>query len=265
MLTFAQKQAQPHRETSSIPFRPTSAILGPNHYRNPILRPQHEAGNQASQRLLQADGEEPEMNPGTNTIIRLVHDFSRTPIYPPMSTKHMTPVIQRKLVPTETAEPNQVTRQVSPAPAPAPAPAQTACPTQSVTMSGAQCGSQYGAVGRYCYNGAAGWWFKERVTMGSPNTCVPGASITQTTTPIQSATGCVSDLIFNFNGPPANVAPCTIVTNQTVFTGPTQATVTQCQYNNRQVIQVTETPGSNPRSGKVITSSAGVSTDCNWS
>jgi hypothetical protein len=138
------------------------------------------------------------------------------------------------------------------------------CPTQTVTMSGARCGAQYGAVGRYCYSGARNWWFKENVTLGTPNTCVPGATITQTTTPIQARGNCVSDQIFNFNGPPANVAPCTIVTNQTVYTGPTRSTVTQCQYNNRQVIRVTVTPGSSPRAGKVITSSAGVSTDCNW-
>src|SRR4030095_10413907 len=70
------------------------------------------------------------------------------------------------------------------------------CPTQTVSMSGAQCGAQYGAVGRYCYSGLAGWWFKERVVNGSPNTC-DTSPISQTTTPIQSTNGCVSDLIFD--------------------------------------------------------------------
>ncbi|MCZ7385147.1 MAG: DUF4157 domain-containing protein [Candidatus Methanoperedens sp.] len=139
------------------------------------------------------------------------------------------------------------------------------CPTQTVTMSGATCGASYGAVGRYCYSGATGWWFKERVVMGSPNTCAPGASIDQTSTPFKATGNCVEDEITNPNGPPSRVAPCRVVTNQTVFTGPTEADVEQCQYRNEQIVEVTVTPSSSPRSGKVITSSAGVSTDCNWS
>lgn len=135
------------------------------------------------------------------------------------------------------------------------------CPTQTVTMSGAACGSDYGAVGRYCYSGANGWWFKERVTMGSGNTCVPGATINQTTTPFQASANCVSDAIVDHNGPPSAVAPCRIVTNQTVFAGPTRATVEQCQYSNAQVIEVTRTGTTG---GRVTTSSAGVSTHCDW-
>jgi hypothetical protein len=132
-------------------------------------------------------------------------------------------------------------------------------------MSGAECGNKYGALGTYCYSGADNWWFKESVTIGAPNTCVPGAVIDQTTNPIQASDNCVEDEIFNFNGPPSTVAPCKIVTNQTVFAGPTKATVNQCQYHNEQIIEVTVTPGSNPPSGKVITSSAGISTECAWS
>lgn len=137
----------------------------------------------------------------------------------------------------------------------------TTCPTQTVTMSGAMCGAEYGAIGRYCYSGANRWWFKERVTMGSPNTCAPGATIDQTTTPFQASGNCVSDRITNLNGPPSRHAPCRVVTNQTVFTGPTQATVEQCQYSNAQVVEVTGTPTTG---GQVITTSAGVSTSCNW-
>jgi hypothetical protein len=140
----------------------------------------------------------------------------------------------------------------------------TTCPTQTVSMSGAECGTRYGAVGRYCYSGAAGWWFKERVVNG-PGAHCQGGSITQTSTPFQSRNGCVGDQIFDFNGPPGNVAPCSDTTFQTVFTGPTQATVEQCQYQNTQVIDVTRTAGSNPPSGKVTTTSGGVSTDCDWS
>ena len=135
------------------------------------------------------------------------------------------------------------------------------CPTQTVTMSRPVCGSDYGAVGRYCYSGANRWWFKERVTMGSGNTCVPGATINQRTTPFQASANCVLDDISNHNGPPSAVAPCRIVTNQTVFTGPTRATVEQCQYSNTQVIEVTRTGATG---GTVTTSSAGVSTHCDW-
>jgi hypothetical protein len=137
------------------------------------------------------------------------------------------------------------------------------CPTQTVTMSGAKCGSQYGAIGKYCYSGAKEWWFKENVVMGAPNTCVPGASIDQTATPFQATGNCVADDISNFNGPPKNVAPCEMVTEQTVFTGPTKADVEKCQYKNKQVIKVTA--AKDGKSGKVTTSSAGVSTSCDWS
>ena len=143
----------------------------------------------------------------------------------------------------------------------------SACPTQTVTMSAPECGNRYGAVATYCYSGAEGWWFKEAVSMGATNTCQPGANIVQQTIPgvsPKAQTNCIDDLIFNVNGPPSRVAPCTIVTNQTVFAGPTEADVEQCQYHNEQIIEVTETPGSNPKSGKVITTSGSVSTECNW-
>lgn len=101
--------------------------------------------------------------------------------------------------------------------------------------------------------------------MGTPNTCAPGATINQTTTPFQARSNCVTDEITNLNGPPAKHAPCKVVTEQTVFTGPTKADVERCQYSNQQIVEVTVTPGSSPPSGKVITTSAGISTECNWS
>ncbi|HSR49596.1 MAG TPA: DUF4157 domain-containing protein [Acidobacteriota bacterium] len=140
---------------------------------------------------------------------------------------------------------------------------QVQCPTQTVTMGSPACGVKYGAIGKYCYSGAKNWWFKEKVVNGSPNTC-DKSPINQTTKPIQAPTGCVSDLIFNFNGPPKDRAPCKDVTNQTVFAGPTKAQVEKCKYQNEQIIEVTLKKGSKPKSGKVITSSAGVSTDCDW-
>jgi hypothetical protein len=140
------------------------------------------------------------------------------------------------------------------------------CPTETVTMSGAKCGETYGALGKYCYSGIKNWWFKESVENAPGPQCQPG-NIKQTTDPIQSSDGCVADKIFNFNGPPSKIAPCTDKTFQTVFAGPTKDTVEQCKYSHEQLIEVTVTKRDakgNPTAGKVITSSAGVSTDCDW-
>jgi len=137
------------------------------------------------------------------------------------------------------------------------------CPKETITMSGAKCGTQYGAVARYCYDGAAGWWFKESVKNGPGPLCQPG-NINQTTTPFQSQNPCIADRIFDNNGPPKDVAPCDDTTFQTVFIGPTKDKVEQCQYQHTQVINVTVTKGSNPKSGKVITNAGGTPAECAW-
>jgi hypothetical protein len=129
-------------------------------------------------------------------------------------------------------------------------------------MSGAQCGTDYGALGTYCYGDVAkNWWFKEKVENAPGVLCQPG-TIKQTTNPIQSVSGCVTDAIFDRNGPPSKVAPCTDTTFQVVFAGPTKAEVEKCQYKNTQIIEVTA--AKDKKSGKVITSSTGVSTECTW-
>jgi hypothetical protein len=143
-----------------------------------------------------------------------------------------------------------------------------ACPKEVITMSDPGCGTEYGAKGHYCYGAAyANWWFKESVKNAPGVLCQPG-NINQTSKAGQyaDAAGCLTDDISDRNGPPANVAPCTDTTFQTVFAGPTKATVEQCQYKHTQVITVTETAGSKPRSGKVTTEadSGGASTFCNW-
>ncbi len=136
------------------------------------------------------------------------------------------------------------------------------CPTQTVAMSGALCGNKYGAVGTYCYGtDAKNWWFKEKVENGPGVLCQPG-SINQTSAPFQSASGCVNDDIFDKNGPPSKVAPCTDTTFQTVFTGPTKADDEKCQYKNTQ--EITVTAAKDGKSGRVTTSSSGVSTYCDW-
>jgi hypothetical protein len=131
-------------------------------------------------------------------------------------------------------------------------------------MSGAKCGANYGAFGKYCYPGANGWWFKEKVVLGSPANCVSGGGgINQTSTPFQNTGNCVTDDIANTNGPPKKIGACTDVTEQIVFTGPTKAEVEKCQYKNKQIIKITA--AKDGKSGKVTTSSAGVETHCDWS
>jgi len=133
-------------------------------------------------------------------------------------------------------------------------------------MSGAQCGDQYGAVAQYCYAGATNWWFKEAVTRASGTNC-SSRNINQQTQPFQNADTCINDRIFDSNGPPSNVAPCTDTTTQTVFAGPTQADVERCRYPHTQVIRVTATRrdgAGKPTAGKVTTSIGDVSTACDW-
>ena len=132
-----------------------------------------------------------------------------------------------------------------------------ACPTQSAQAMSPVCGIEYGATIQFTYTGAANWWFKERVVSGVPNECQAG-DIDQTTTPFQSSTGIIYDEVVNTNGPPATVAPCQDLTHQTIYTGPTQPAVNQCQFPNGQIIQVTSTPK------RVRTSSGGSAIDCTY-
>lgn len=126
-------------------------------------------------------------------------------------------------------------------------------------MINPQCGTNYGAVAKYCYGSPVGWWYKESVT-DAPGTQCQRGGVSQQTTPIQSA-GCLRDEILDTNGPPARVSPCTHTTNQTVFPGPTQATVTQCRYDHTQVITVADT---SPGHGTVTTNVGTASASCNW-
>jgi hypothetical protein len=139
------------------------------------------------------------------------------------------------------------------------------CPKETITMSGAECGKKYGAFATYCYEGAVDWWFKESVKNGPGPLCQPG-TINQTSTPFQSHDPCVGDEIFNKNGPPKKVAPCTDTTFQTVFIGPTKDKVEQCQYKHTQVIEATASDAKSGKvmSGKVITTAGGKPAECAW-
>lgn len=129
-------------------------------------------------------------------------------------------------------------------------------PTQTVIVGVTKCGNEYGAKAKLTYAGTLGWWLKESIKVIS-DTCSKGKTIIDKTPgPIQNAPDAdyFYDWITNSNGPPAKVAPCKTVTQQTVFLGPTAAKVEKFQYNNYQTIEVTIDQGKGSKSGKVITS-----------
>jgi hypothetical protein len=295
MRTFAEKQNQSQNRVPFSLVLPNPATSELSHPSLPFLRLQHTIGKPALERLLQANSEDLETGSHLTAANRFGHDFSRVPPYPAIQRKcaacesgrglcpgcaeeeeraqrmlmttDMIPAIQRGIGEEEPVpmkdEPKKLPGEKKEGKKEEPAPK---CPTETVTMSDAQCDKTYGARAKYCYSDAAGWWFKESVKNAPGRMCQPG-HIGQTTNPIQSSTGCVTDKIFDLNGPPSKVAPCTDKTLQTVFAGPTKATVEQCKYSHEQLIDVTVTKNdakSSPTEGKVITSSAGESTDCDW-
>jgi hypothetical protein len=272
MYTLTHKQNQAHERTSSNLTKLDTAASAHSHHANPLQLLQRTVGNQVVLRLLREDTSSAVSSSSIDRTCATCESGKRSC---PNCAKEeervprilaMVNVIQRQKAKEEETRPKKK-EEAAPKKkeeTPPKKEKKAKCPTQTVTMSREQCGADYGAVGKYCYNGATGWWFKEKVVMGSPNTCVPGAKIDMTSTPFQAKGNCVADEIINQNGPPSGVAPCKIATKQTVFTGPTEAAVEQCKYENTQVIEVTVTKGSKPKSGKVITTSAGVSTSCDW-
>jgi hypothetical protein len=147
------------------------------------------------------------------------------------------------------------------------------CPRQKVSILSPLCGAEhealgpgvwYGAVGKYCYIGTKNWVFSEHVVMESDDCNLPGVKIQQKPTPGLGEAGspCLIDYIVNPGLPPAK--KCKTVTRQTVFAGPSEASAKQCEYTNKQVIEVQVNKHSDPKSGKVITSSHGEKADCDW-
>jgi hypothetical protein len=134
-----------------------------------------------------------------------------------------------------------------------------------VSMSDPECNTRYGAIATLSYTRAAtNWYWKEKVTNATGPQC-SGEQISQTDTPEPMPDGTVKDEIFNLNGPPSTVAPCTHTTFQTAFIGPTKDNVEHCQYENKQEIKVVVTNYPyTPRLGKVITSSKGKEISCDW-
>jgi len=285
MQTIAQKEKAAQQRATLKIVRSGTAIRVANRRTQPSLHLQRALGNVAVQRLLRANSEEIKSESHVNAAHPFGHDFSRAiqrkcaaceseqGLCPEcaekeeseqrtLRTREVTPAIQRDISEEGKKKAPGAKKEGKKEPEKKKEESDK-CPIQTVTMSGAKCDAEYGAVGKYCYSGTKNWWFKERVKNASGTLCQPG-SIDQTSTPFQASSGCVQDLIFDKNGPPSKVAPCNDTTYQTVFAGPTEADVEKCQYPNTQVIEVIVAKGSSPKSGKVITRSAGVSTDCTW-
>ena len=81
MRTFAQKPKAPQQTIPAKPTIPGRAHFGHSHEVNSILHLQRTIGNQAVQRLLQANAEELNTGSATTASPRFAHDFSRIPVY----------------------------------------------------------------------------------------------------------------------------------------------------------------------------------------
>jgi len=81
MHTFAQKSKAPQQAIPAKPTIPGRAHYGHSQEVNKILHLQRTIGNQAVQRLLQANTEERNTGSATPTSSRFGHHFSRTPVH----------------------------------------------------------------------------------------------------------------------------------------------------------------------------------------
>src|SRR5829696_4484536 len=88
MRISAQKKNQPRQGESLNLIRPTAAASAATHNTRVILHLQRTVGNQAIQRLLHANQENPGGNPEI-TASGFAHDFSRIPVYtkPPVQVQ----------------------------------------------------------------------------------------------------------------------------------------------------------------------------------
>src|SRR5213082_2100667 len=81
MHTFVQKPKATQQTTSAKSTIPGRTHLGQSHEVNSILYLQRTIGNQAVQRMLQTDAEEPEARSIAAASPRFVHDFSCIPVH----------------------------------------------------------------------------------------------------------------------------------------------------------------------------------------
>ena len=83
MRTFMQNPKESQQTTSAKFTKPSPANHEQSREMSPALHLQRRIGNQAVQRLLQTNAEEPGLAPPGTSRSRLAHDSKRTPLHPP--------------------------------------------------------------------------------------------------------------------------------------------------------------------------------------
>ncbi len=112
MRTFLQNPKTSQQTTSAMSTIPSRAHIGQSPKVNSLLHLQRTIGNQAVQRMLQTDGQEPEAGVTELAAPRFGHDFSRTPIHPPSAEAIQTKLAINKLGDSFEQEADSVSEQV---------------------------------------------------------------------------------------------------------------------------------------------------------
>lgn len=90
MQTVAQKQNQPQKPAAFSLAPSNAAMLELHHHADPIPHLQRTIGDQALQRMLKTNAEEPKVGSTSTASPRFRHDFSRIPLNPPIAGKIQT-------------------------------------------------------------------------------------------------------------------------------------------------------------------------------
>ena len=117
MRTFIHKPKASQPTTSDKSMVPGRAHIGQSREVNSILHLQRTIGNQAVQRMLQTDAQEPEAELTGPASLRFAHDFSRIPIYPPAAGAIQTKLAINKLGDSYEQEADRIADQVMATPA----------------------------------------------------------------------------------------------------------------------------------------------------
>ena len=118
MRTFAQKPKAPQQATPAKSTVPGRAHFRQSHEVNSILHLQRTIGNQAVQRLLQANAEELKAGLTGTAPPRFWNDFSRIPIHPPAAGTIQTKLAISKPGDEHEHEADRVAKQVMQMPQP---------------------------------------------------------------------------------------------------------------------------------------------------
>lgn len=112
MRTLIQKPKASQRTKSAKSTVPSRAHIGQSREVNSILHLQRTIGNQAVQRMLQTDAQEPEAGLTGPASPRFGHDFSRIPIHPPSAGAIQTKLAINKLGDSYEQEADRLAEQV---------------------------------------------------------------------------------------------------------------------------------------------------------